>query len=171
VSATTRPARTGEIDGTHYHFLSPNEFEEHARAGHFLESATVYDRRYGTLRAPVEEELGRGRSVLLDIDVRGHLQVRQSGLSAIHVMILPPDLATLEARLRARGTDSEETIARRMSQVAEQLRGVDGFDYLVVNDDLGAATEAFVSVLTAQLYRRELHPGLVQRVLASVAGR
>ena len=164
VSATTRAPRPGEVDGVDYHFLTPEAFDDKLRDGAFLEHAQVYDRRYGTLREPVEAVLEGGGSILLDIDMLGHRQVRSSGLDAVHVLLLPPDLRTLEARLRGRGTDDEAVIQSRMAQVEAQLDGVDEFDYLVVNDNLDTAHKCFQGVLLAALCHRSARAGLVRDV-------
>lgn len=164
VSATTRSPREGEQNGVDYHFLDVPNFEALVRDGAFLEHARVYDRYYGTLRAPVEQALSQGRSIVLDIDVAGHRQVRASGVDAVHVLLLPPDLPTLEARLRARGTDTEQTIRRRMEQVAGQLEAVEEFDHVVVNEDLATAHQVFQGVLLAALTRVSHRPGLVRQV-------
>jgi guanylate kinase len=171
VSATTRRPRPGETEGVDYHFLDEVEFQTRVQAGAFLEHAQVYDRHYGTLRAPVEAALAQGRSILLDIDMLGHKQVRDSGLEAVHVLLLPPDLDTLEARLRARGTDDDTVIQRRMAQVRAQLEGVDEFDYLVINDNLETAHRAFQGVLLAALCHRSARAGLVREVRGWLAQR
>lgn len=168
VSATTRPAREGETDGVDYHFLAPDTFQAYLKDGQFLEHAQVYDQRYGTLRGPVERALREGHSLLLDIDVAGSRQVRASGLPAVHIVILPPDLQTLERRLRGRGTDEDQVVARRMAQVESQLRAVGEFDYMVVNDDLGTAHQCFQAVLLAALCRREVRSELVNQVHAQL---
>jgi len=164
VSATTRSARPGERQGADYYFLSEQAFEEKVQQGEFLEYAQVYDHRYGTLRAPVMSALEQGRSVLLDIDLLGARQVRQSMPEAVHVAILPPDLPSLEHRLRARNTESDEVIDRRMRQVAFQLSGVAEFDYLVVNDVLESAHHVFQGVMLAELSRRARLQSLVAEV-------
>jgi guanylate kinase len=171
VSATTRPPREGERDGVDYHFLAPDRFDALVAQGEFLEHARVYDHAYGTLRGPVEAALRDGHSLLLDIDVAGSRQVRASGLPAVHVVILPPDLDTLERRLRERGTDSEAVVRRRMAQVETQLRAVGEFDYMVVNDVLDTAHRCFQGVLFAALCRREVRSGLVNRVHAQLDAR
>lgn len=165
VSATTRGPREGEKDGVDYHFLTPGEFQDRVEDGAFLEHATVYDRSYGTLRVPTERALAEGRCLLLDIDVQGADQVKATLPDAVHLFILPPSLAALEARLRGRGTDPEEVIARRMAQVAMQLRGVKDAHYVVVNDDLEAAQASFEGVLLAETCRRSRRDRAVRRVL------
>jgi len=168
VSATTRSPRPGERDGVDYHFIGRARFDELLRQGAFLEHATVYDHSYGTLRAPVREAIDQGRSILLDIDLLGARQVRSTWPGAVHVMVLPPDVATLEARLRARGTDGDEVIAARMAQVAGQLVGVGEYDYLVVNDELSTAQRVLEGVLLAELSRRQRREGLVRAVLGQI---
>lgn len=167
VSATTRGPRAGEMDGREYHFLTEAEFERRLAEGAFLEHATVYDRRYGTLRAPVEQALVSGRSVILDIDVKGAAQVKSAFPSCIRVFVLPPDVPALEQRLRRRGTDSDEVIARRMAQVDEQLAGAPEFDYVVINDHLETADALFESVFLAELSRVWRRRTAVQRVLST----
>ena len=163
VSATTRPARAGEVDGRDYHFVDRERFGEMAATGELLEWAEVYGNHYGTPRGPVVEALERGESIVLDIDTQGAEQVRAAGLAHVSIFILPPDVATLEARLRARSTDTEAVIARRMSEVRLQLQACGSFDHLVVNDELSAAHDQFQAVLVAALTQRSRHNALVQR--------
>ena len=115
ISATTRAPRPGEVEGVHYHFRTPEQFEAMERAGEMLESATVYGRRYGTPRAPVLEALAAGRDVLFDVDWQGHKLIRAAlPDDVVGVFLLPPSLPELERRLRGRGQDSDAEIARRM---------------------------------------------------------
>lgn len=171
VSATTRGPRSGEKDGVDYHFLTPGEFEQRVEDGAFLEHATVYDRSYGTLKAPTERALAEGRCLLLDIDVQGAEQVKAALPEAVHLFILPPSLAALEERLRGRGTDAHDVIARRMAQVATQLLGVRDAHYVVVNDDLEAAHASFEAVLLAETCRRSRREQAVRRVLDALPTR
>jgi guanylate kinase len=120
-----------------------------ASAGAFLEWAEVHGRFYGTARADVEEALAAGRDLLLDIDVQGAEQVRRSTLPSVSVFILPPDRATLEARLRGRGTEDEATIARRLGNAAREVARWPEFDYLVVNDDLDRAAAELAAIVAA----------------------
>lgn len=166
VSATTRAPRPGERDGVEYHFVDPTEFLLKVTAGEFLEHATVYDRMYGTLRAPTEAVLAEGRSILLDIDVQGSAQVRRAMPEAVHVFVLPASLDDLERRLLARGTEAASVVARRMELAAEQLRAAPTYDYQVVNDDLDAAHAVLQGILLAELARTSRR----QRALARVLG-
>lgn len=169
-SATTRAPRPGEIDGLHYHFLTAAAFAEKVATNAFLESATVYDRSYGTLRDPTVEALARGDSLILDIDVQGAAMVRQRMPEAVHVFVAPPSIAALEERLRARGTETEAVIRSRMEQVAQQVLEVRAFDYLVRNDDLETATAVFEGVLLAEMSRTSRRDRWAEDLCAEVAG-
>ncbi|MEQ1507356.1 MAG: guanylate kinase [Myxococcota bacterium] len=171
VSATTRPPRHGELDGVHYHFVTPDRFATLAEADAFLEHATVYDRRYGTLRAETEGALSSGRSIVLDIDVQGARQVRARMPEAVHVFVLPPSVAVLEARLTGRGSEGAELIARRMALATEQLRGCPEYDYVVVNDDLETADATFQGILLAEMSRIGRRGRTIARVLGEVPAR
>jgi len=162
-----RAPRAGEVDGREYHFLSLDDFEGRVQSGAFLEHANVYDRRYGTLRAPVEQSLAAGRSVILDIDVQGARQVKAAFPSCIRVFVLPPNIPVLAERLRRRGTDDDAVIARRMAQVGEQLAGAPEFDYVVINDHLETADAVFESVFLAELARVWRRRTAVTRVLGT----
>ncbi len=163
VSATTRGPREGEVNGVDYHFKTKAEFVELRDTGGLLEHASVYDNFYGTPAAPVDQALAQGDSILLDIDLLGARQVRAARPDSVHVFLLPPSIEVLRRRLRARGTDSDEVIARRMELTAAQLAGVGEFDYLVLNDDLDTAHAAFQAVLVAELCRRDRRDSWVRR--------
>ena len=154
VSATTREPRAGERDGVDYHFVTREAFAELLRTGALLEHAEVYGNYYGTPRAPVDAALAEGRSIVLDIDVQGAAQVRRAHPEAVSVFVLPPNLAAIEARLRARGLDDAAIVARRVREADEQLAEADTYDYLVMNDDLASAHAQFQAVLVAELLRR-----------------
>lgn len=140
VSATTRTPRPGEIDGTHYFFMSREKFGSLVDAGEFLEHAEYVGNCYGTLRSFVEEKLSGGINVILDIEVQGALQVREKMPDALLVFLCPPDYATLEKRLRGRGTETENVIQKRLKKALEELAQAEKYDYLVVNRD-GMAAE------------------------------
>lgn len=164
VSATTRAPRRGELDGRDYHFVSPERFQALLDQGAFLEWAEVYGSRYGTLRSPVEQALEQGDSILLDIDTHGAAQVRRRWPDPVTIFILPPSLSALEQRLRARSTDSEQVIQRRMEQVHSQLRACGDFDYLLVNDHLPAAHHQFQALLIGALLERRRRDSWVRRM-------
>ena len=139
VSHTTRAPRPGEKDGVHYYFVSEQEFEDLAHQGAFLEHARVFDHCYGTGRSEVERQLAAGYDVLLDIDWQGARQIRESFPAARTIFILPPSLSVLRERLIGRGQDSPAVIARRKRAARAETSHAPEFDFLIVNDDFGAA--------------------------------
>jgi guanylate kinase len=147
ISHTTREPRPSEHNGRDYFFVDDETFVRMVGAGEFLEHAEVFDHRYGTSKAAVEELRARGRTVLLEIDWQGAQQVRQAAPDAETVFIVPPSVAELEIRLRGRGTDSEDVIARRLRDSVSDLRHWDEFDYIVVNDELQAAIDAMAAIV------------------------
>lgn len=153
VSHTTRPRRDGEVDGVDYHFVDAEAFEAMVAAGEFLEHARVFGNAYGTARSSVEEQLDAGTDVILEIDWQGAQQVRAALPDAVSVFILPPSRRELERRLRARGKDSEDVIARRLREAQSEMAHYHEYDYLVVNDAFGHALEELVAVARARRLR------------------
>lgn len=149
ISYTTRAPRAGEADGREYHFVGVPDFLAKIGTGDFLEWAEVHGNYYGTSRTWIEAEMAAGRDVLLEIDWQGAQQVRKIFPAAIGVFILPPSLAELERRLSGRGTDSAETIARRMAAARDEMRHMAEFDYVIINDDLQQALGDLLSVARA----------------------
>ena len=149
VSATTREPRPGERDGVDYHFLSEDEFKRRVAAGDFLEWANVHGHRYGTLRSEVDKNLAVGRSVVLEIDVQGALNVRKVYPDAVLVFIEPPSMEVLEQRLRGRGTEDEASLELRLKDAAGEMALAPHYDERVVNDDLDAAAARLLAVLEA----------------------
>lgn len=139
VSATTRPPRSGEVEGQHYWFLERSGFERQVAEGGFLEWAEFAGNLYGTPRRPVEERLNEGRPVILEIELEGARQVRRSFPAAFQVLIRPPSFAELERRIRGRGADSEAAIHQRLERARVELAAEAEFDAVLVNDDLAAA--------------------------------
>lgn len=147
VSATTRPARPGEVNGLHYWFLSDDEFDRLVASGGLLEWATVHGAaRYGTLRRPIEEAVTAGHTVILEIDLQGARQVKQSWPGAYFVFLAPPSWEELVRRLRGRGTESAEQQARRLRTADEEMAAQDEFDAVIVNDDLGQTVHKLVEL-------------------------
>lgn len=162
VSATTRPPRPGEQDGVDYHFVDLARFKDMVGDGEFLEWAHVFDHRYGTPRAPVEAALRTGRDVLFDIDWQGAQQLyQQAGGDVVRVFIFPPSMAELDRRLRGRGTDAEEVIARRMGRAAAEVSHWDGYDYVLVNDDVERCYADVAAILAAERLKRSRQQGLI----------
>lgn len=147
ISATTRAPRTGEIDGLHYRFMTPEEFERIIEEGGFVEWANVHSHYYGTPAGPIIEHLEAGDNVLLEIDVQGGFQVREKFPDAKLLFIAPPSMEVLEQRLRGRGTDSDEEIAKRLRNAKGELEASKDYDIVVVNDDLEEATDKLAEVL------------------------
>jgi guanylate kinase len=147
ISYTTRPQRSNEVDGRDYHFIDTVEFEKLRAEDDLLESATVFDNFYGTSRRQVEEILGDGHNVLLEIDWQGARQVRESMPDCVTIFVLPPSLVELERRLRDRRTDSDEVIERRLRDAVSDMRRWDEFDYVIINDDLDEAVAKLEAVL------------------------
>lgn len=149
VSHTTRPRRRGERDGVDYHFVEVEHFLRLIEAGAFLEHARVFGHLYGTSQESVRRELNAKRDVVLEIDWQGARQIRKRIPDAISIFVLPPSRESLRARLRARGQDSEKTIAERMRGVVCELSHYDEFDYLIVNDSVERAVDDLESILRA----------------------
>ena len=162
VSATTRPMRPGERDGVDYHFVDAAAFERMVADGEFLEWAHVFGHRYGTPRARVEELLSAGRDILFDIDWQGAQQLYQeAGPDVVRVFVLPPTMEELERRLRARNTDSDEVIAARMARAANAISHWDGYDYVLINDQVEECYGEVVAILRAERLKRRRQIGLI----------
>jgi guanylate kinase len=153
ISHTTRAPRTGEQNGRDYHFVDMTEFLGMRDRGDFLESAEVHGNCYGTSRAWLEREIAAGRDVLLEIDWQGAQQVRRFFRSAVGIFIMPPSLAELERRLRGRGTDDEETIARRQRAALTEMRHVNEFEYVIINNELAEAIDDLTAAVHASRLR------------------
>lgn len=149
ISATSRSPRPGETDGREYYFITPDEFARRVEAGEFVEWEEVYaGTRYGTLRSEVERVTGSGLNLIMDIDVKGALNIkRQFGDEAISIFILPPSICELESRLRGRATESDESLGRRIQKAEYELGFADSFDRRVVNDDLDTAVAETAEII------------------------
>jgi guanylate kinase len=172
VSATTRAKRAKETEGTDYHFVSGDEFAAMIAKGAFLEHATVFGHRYGTLRAPVEEALAQGRDVLFDIDWQGTQQLAEKARKdLVSVFVLPPSTAELEQRLRRRAQDPDDVVRDRMAKAANEVSHWAEYDYILVNTDLKASVASVRSILHAERLRRERQVGLSDFVETLREGR
>lgn len=162
VSYTTRPMRPGEVDGVDYHFVDLEKFREMVSNNEFLEWAHVFDHRYGTPREGVNKILASGRDVLFDIDWQGAQQLFQlAGGDVVRVFILPPSFKELHERLLKRATDAIEVIDARMARSAAEVSHWDGYDYVLVNDDVERCFESVHTVLKAERLRRSRQTGLI----------
>jgi guanylate kinase len=150
ISATTRPMRPGERDGSHYHFVDDARFDEMVADGDFLEWAHVFGHRYGTLKQEVLDVIEGGRDVLLDIDWQGTQQLKQVDPDIVRVFILPPSMDELERRLTHRGTDSDDVIKRRMDRAAAEISHWAEYDYVLINNDAEKCRELVHNILKAE---------------------
>ena len=154
-SYTSRPARQGETDGVDYNFVTRERFEAMAAAGEFLEWADVFGNLYGTSAADTERLLSAGSDVVLVIDVQGARQMRRRGFEVSTVFVMPPSSAVLEQRLRGRSQDSEEAIQRRLEIARSEVAAFSEYDFIVINDDVTAATRRLCAIVLGERSRRE----------------
>ena len=162
VSATTRPMRPGEVDGVHYHFVSESEFEQMIETDEFYEWAHVFGHRYGTPKSHIRAGLKAGEDFLFDIDWQGTQQLYQKDQQdVVRVFILPPSLDELHRRLEDRGTDSAEVIEARMARARAEISHWDGYDYVVINDDVDACFAKVREILHAERMKRARQTGLI----------
>lgn len=168
VSATTRTPRPGEVEGRDYHFLDEGTFKAQVAAGEMLEHAHVFGHFYGSPKGPVADAIETGRDVLFDIDWQGAQQIRQSslGMHTLSIFILPPSIRELHRRLTTRGQDSAEVIARRMAKSWDEISHWDGYDFVLINDDLDATEARLRTIIKATRLRREQQPDLLPHVRA-----
>ncbi len=168
VSWTTRQARPGERQGLDYHFVSPEEFQQVAAQDGFLEHAEFAGNHYGTPRGPIEAALAGGQDVILEIEVKGAMQVRQHSREAVLVFIMPPSITELRRRLEGRATENPEQIERRLSRAHEEILEAHAFDYVVMNDDLDRAVTDMHAIQRAERARSErLSPQELRRIVES----
>ena len=162
VSYTTRPIRPGEVDGVDYHFIDLETFRTMVANHEFLEWAHVFGHRYGTPKADVFHTLGEGRDILFDIDWQGAQQLHQlAGGDVVRVFILPPSMVELRARLERRATDSMEVIDARMDRAANEVSHWDGYDYVLVNDDVEQCFQCVKTILAAERLKRSRQTGII----------
>ncbi|PKE27794.1 guanylate kinase [Rahnella sp. AA] len=170
ISHTTRAERPGEKHGEHYFFVSKEEFREMIERDAFLEHAEVFGNYYGTSRETIEQVLASGVDVFLDIDWQGAQQIRKRMPQARSIFVLPPSKDELDRRLRGRGQDSEEVIAKRMAQAVAEMTHFAEYDYLIVNDDFDLALSDLKTIIRAERLRlsrqRLRHDGLITKLLA-----
>jgi guanylate kinase len=162
VSYTTRPIRPGEVDGVDYHFVDLETFRTMVANHEFLEWAHVFGHRYGTPKVDVFHTLGEGRDILFDIDWQGAQQLHQlAGGDVVRVFILPPSMEELRTRLERRATDSQDVIDARMSRAANEVSHWDGYDYVLVNDDVEQCFNCVKTILAAERLKRSRQTGII----------
>lgn len=165
VSVTTRPPRVGEVDGVHYHFIDEHTFHQLVADNALLEWAKVFGHYYGTPKAAVKQGLREGQDFLFDIDWQGTQQLYQRAESdVVRVFILPPSLDELHRRLRSRNTDSDDVIAGRMARAQDEISHWDGYDFVVINDDVDSCFAKVYQILQSERMRRARQTGLIDYV-------
>ena len=167
VSATTRPKRPGEVEGRDYLFVADAEFQRMIDAGEFVEWAPVFGYRYGTPKAPVKQALREGRDILFDIDWQGTQQLKAAmGEDLVSIFLLPPSMAELERRLRARGTDSDAVIADRMTRAAAEISHWPEYEYVLVNREIDQCLAEVRAIVAAERLKKDRQTNLVASVRA-----
>ena len=165
VSATTRPPRPGEIDGVHYFFKTEEEFQDMINKGAFLEYMRVFNTNYyGTPKSFVEQELAEGRSVILEIDVQGAMRVKAAYPDAVLIFIAPPSMSELKSRLIHRGTESSEAIDRRFETAYQEMKYINQYDYVVVNDILDLAIARTEDIIVAERCKVSRNGELIEKL-------
>lgn len=149
ISMTTRPPREGETDGKEYFFVAKEVFEEKVRQNGLVEYACYCDHYYGTPNEYVETQLERGKDVVLEIEIQGALKVREKFPSALLLFVMPPSIEELKHRLTCRGTETSEVIEKRLYRAVEEAKGIENYDYIVINDDLEVCTRELHSIICA----------------------
>ncbi len=164
ISATTRKPRKGEIEGINYFFIEEKQFENMILNKEFIEHALVYGNYYGTPKSNVMNEINAGKDIILEIDIQGALEVKEKYPEATFIFILPPSIKELERRIVGRGTDSKETILKRMKCVYEELNFAFKYDYVVVNDIVDNAAEKIKCIITAEKNKVNRKHRLIQKI-------
>mgnify|MGYP002538366715 FL=1 len=164
VSATTRNPREGEEEGVSYYFMSDEQFVKAVGEGGFLEHASVHGHYYGTPKAPVISQLKAGRDVILEIDVQGAMQVKESYPDGVFIFILPPSVDALRSRIMHRGTESEEDIQVRLGAAQREMEYLEHYDYYVVNDDLEKAVDSVKKIMAAEHWKVTDAAGILKRI-------
>lgn len=164
VSFTTRAPRQKEQDGVNYHFITREEFQDRIDRGEFLEYAEYVGNYYGTSMQVIREKLEQGIDVILEIEIQGAAKVREKLPEAVSLFLVPPSFEELSRRLYARGTDSEETIRKRLETARREVKEIVNYDYIVVNDTVDRAVEEILAILTAEGCRKERRLHLIEGV-------
>jgi guanylate kinase len=164
VSATTRSPRNNEIEGKNYYFYTEEAFKEKIEKNDFLEYAQVYGNYYGTPKSKVIEEIKKGKNVILEIDIQGALQIKESYPKGIFIFVMPPSMEELKNRITSRGTDSREVILKRMECAYHELNYAFKYDYVIINDDLEEAVKVVDSILIAENHRAVRKKDIIEKI-------
>src|SRR6056297_1627049 len=164
VSATTRDPRKNEVEGKNYYFYSEKEFEEKINQNDFLEYAKVYGNYYGTPKSKVIEETENGKDLILEIDIQGALQIKESYSKGIFIFIMPPSMKELRNRITSIGTDSREVILTRMECAYHELNYAFKYDYVIINDDLEDAVKVVDSILIAEKHKAIRKKDIIEKL-------
>ncbi len=164
VSATTRKPRKNEVEGKNYYFYSEEEFNEKIKENDFLEYAKVYGNYYGTPKSKVIDEIENGKDVILEIDIQGALQIKESYPKGVFIFVMPPSMEELRNRITSRGTDSREVILERMECAYHELNYAFKYDYVIINDDLDEAVKIVDSILIAENHRAIRKKDIIEKI-------
>lgn len=164
VSMTTRAMREGEVDGKDYFFVTKERFEEEIAKGGLVEHAMYCGNYYGTPKAYVEEQLKKGKNVILDIEVQGALAIKEKFPDALMLYVIPPTMDVLVERLRNRGTESEEVIQRRLNQAKEESKLIEKYEYVVINDDLDVAVKQMYEIISSARFTTGRRTDMIQKI-------
>lgn len=165
ISSITRPMREGEVEGEKYHFISRDEFLSLIENDMLLEYNMYLENYYGTPRQPVDTVLAEGGEIIIEVDVNGAASIREKLPEAVSVFIMPPSFEVLKKRLSGRGTESSELVEKRMKEALGEISRATEYDYIVVNDDLSAAVDDFVSIIKSERHKTNKNINLVNEVL------
>lgn len=170
VSHTTRAPREGEVDGVDYHFVDKETFQAMVNGSEFIESATVFGNMYGTSRQHIEEQLLKGKEVILEIDWQGAQQIRQLMNDCRTIYVVPPSVAALRERLTSRGQDDESVINQRMQEAISEMSHYVEFDYLIINDDFDEARDNLAAIIKGNRmlheHQQQKHADLLAKLLS-----
>ncbi|BAL83281.1 putative guanylate kinase [Selenomonas ruminantium subsp. lactilytica TAM6421] len=164
ISATTRQPRAGEVDGKNYYFMDKADFEKRIAEGGFLEYANVYGNYYGTPLAKIEERLGKGEDILLEIDTQGALNVMEKCPDGLFIFLVPPSIAELERRIRGRGSETEESLRKRMGSARKEIEDGRKYGYVVVNDTVKNAVNRILAIRTAEHCRVDKNQNIFEEL-------
>lgn len=166
VSVTTRKPRPGEVEGVNYYFRTEEQYQQMIASGEFLETAAVYNNFYGTPKAPVFSNLESGYDVLFEVDVHGAKSIKSKYPDAVTIFIMTPDFATLEERLKSRGTESASALKMRLDSAKNELAKYEMFDYIVFNDTVEQATAEVISIIEAEKHKVKNNTAVINALLS-----